>query len=429
MKKTVKVIFCAAFAAAVLAGCGGSKTEETTAAATEGTTAAAETTAAEETAETYSEEELTDDASITLGNYIGLERTVTKQDVTDAQVDAQMEYMKTAYPAEISGRAAQKGDVANIDYTGTKDGTAFDGGTASGYDLQLGSGQFIEGFEDGVIGMEIGEEKDLNLTFPEDYDNEDLAGQAVVFHVKLNSLKDPESTKLDDALARRALNDVNATLDTLRERIRETLEIQSEGNFFNGAGNELVSQAVENSQITVDPQKVEQTYNELKQTYQAYADQYGLDLETFLSVMLGTDPEGLKASAEEVVKQEMVLNEIVDKEGLSATDEQKDKLAQINYYPDAETLIAAVGEETADHLFRMGAAYYYLIDKSVLTEAPETEAAESEAAAGEAAEAEAGAESEAAGETAGTEVGAESEAAAEAAAGTEAAAESETAAP
>ena len=86
-------------------------------------------------------------------------------------------------------RPAAEGDTANIDYSGTKDGVAFDGGTAEGYDLKLGSGTFIDGFEDGVIGMNVGDEKDLNLKFPDNYGSADLAGQEVVFHVKLNQLK------------------------------------------------------------------------------------------------------------------------------------------------------------------------------------------------------------------------------------------------
>ncbi len=368
MKKTVRTALCAAAAAIALTGCGGGDNTSAATAAETTAAAASETTAAEE--ETYSEEELTDDASITLGNYIGLSRTVEKADVTEDQIENMLQYLCTVSPAEISGRPAKEGDVVNIDYVGTKDGEAFDGGTASGYDLTLGSGQFIDGFEDGVIGMETGDEKDLNLTFPEDYGSEDLAGQDVVFHVTLNAIKDPENTKVDDALARRVLGDMTATVDKLRDQVKESLELQSESNFFNGAGTELALQALENSQVTADPQAIEQTFNDLKKTYQAYADQYGVDLETFLSSMMGTDLDGLRENAENVVRQEMVLNAIVEKEGLSATDEQKDALARINYYDSADAFIQAVGEEQANHLFDLAAAYYYLIDNSVLTEEP-----------------------------------------------------------
>lgn len=367
MKKTITFVLCMAVAAAALSGCG-SDAKETTAAGTATVEAAAETTAAETTAaaETYSEEELTDEASITIGNYTGLKRTAEPAEVTEEQIESQLQYLCTRYPVEISGRAAKEGDVVNIDYVGTKDGEAFSGGTANGYDLSLGSGQFIDGFEDGVVGMEIGEEKDLNLTFPENYSNNpDLAGQDVVFHVTLNAIKDPASTEVDDALARRALGDVTATVETLREQVSEGLAIQNEASYFNSAGTELVQQAVENSEITVDPQMVEKTLADLKENYQLYATQYGLDLETFLSMFLGTDLDGLRDSAETVVKQEMVLEEIVKAEHLVATDEQKEALARINYFESADALIAAAGEEAANRLFEMGAAYYFLIDHSV----------------------------------------------------------------
>ena len=123
--------------------------------------------------------------------------------MTDADIDAELDALRQQYPAVVEGRAAKEGDVANIDYVGTKDGVAFDGGTASGYNLSLGNGGFIDGFEDGVVGMMPGEEKDLNLTFPEEYHSAELAGQDVVFHVTLNQLMSPEETAVDDDLAKR----------------------------------------------------------------------------------------------------------------------------------------------------------------------------------------------------------------------------------
>ena len=310
---------------------------------------------------------------VTLGDYKGVEVKEEKTEINDTIVSDYIEaYLLPSFATveEVTGRSVEEGDTVNIDYAGYLDGEQFDGGTASGQNLTIGSHRFIDGFEDGVIGMETGDEKDLNLTFPEDYGSEDLAGQDVVFHVTLNAIKDPENTKVDDALARRVLGDMTATVDKLRDQVKESLELQSESNFFNGAGTELALQALENSQVTADPQAIEQTFNDLKKTYQAYADQYGVDLETFLSSMMGTDLDGLRENAENVVRQEMVLNAIVEKEGLSATDEQKDALARINYYDSADAFIQAVGEEQANHLFDLAAAYYYLIDNSVLTEEP-----------------------------------------------------------
>ena len=348
MKKWMKtglLIFAAAMA---VSGCNGKE-------AAEGESSAAET---------VSEAELSDEASITLGNYKGLTLTAVREEVTDADIDAELDALRQQYPAVVEGRAAKEGDVANIDYVGTKDGVAFDGGTASGYNLSLGNGGFIDGFEDGVVGMMPGEEKDLNLTFPEEYHSAELAGQDVVFHVTLNQLMSPEETAVDDDLAKRALGDDSAVLEDLRAQVSASLESQAEANYFNAAGNELLTQVINDSQITADPDAVEQMHQQLRTTYTAYASQYGLELADFLSLFLGTDEEGLKANAETLVKQEMVLDEIIAAEGLSATDEQKDLLAQMNYFTDADEMIATYGEESADELFNMGAAYYYLIENA-----------------------------------------------------------------
>ena len=330
---------------------------------------------------TVSEAELSDEASITLGNYKGLTLTAVREEVTDADIDAELDALRQQYPAVVEGRAAKEGDVANIDYVGTKDGVAFDGGTASGYNLSLGNGGFIDGFEDGVVGMMPGEEKDLNLTFPEEYHSAELAGQDVVFHVTLNQLMSPEETAVDDDLAKRALGDDSAVLEDLREQVSASLESQAEANYFNAAGNELLTQVINDSQITADPDAVEQMHQQLLTTYTAYASQYGLELADFLSLFLGTDEEGLKANAETLVKQEMVLDEIIAAEGLSATDEQKDLLAQMNYFTDADEMIATYGEESADELFNMGAAYYYLIENAAAEEPEPGPGTETEAAA------------------------------------------------
>lgn len=365
MKKWMKtglLIFAAAMA---VSGCNGKE-------AAEGESSAAET---------VSEAELSDEASITLGNYKGLTLTAVREEVTDADIDAELDALRQQYPAVVEGRAAKEGDVANIDYVGTKDGVAFDGGTASGYNLSLGNGGFIDGFEDGVVGMMPGEEKDLNLTFPEEYHSAELAGQDVVFHVTLNQLMSPEETAVDDDLAKRALGDDSAVLEDLREQVSASLESQAEANYFNAAGNELLTQVINDSQITADPDAVEQMHQQLLTTYTAYASQYGLELADFLSLFLGTDEEGLKANAETLVKQEMVLDEIIAAEGLSATDEQKDLLAQMNYFTDADEMIATYGEESADELFNMGAAYYYLIENAAAEEPEPGPGTETEAAA------------------------------------------------
>ena len=363
-KRFMKVGLVVAAAAMMMTGCGSAKEEKAETAAASAETTEVGDTKQDAAMETRSEEELTDEASITLGSYDNLVLTVQKSEVTEDQVELELQNVLWQFPVEVTGRPAELGDVTNIDYVGTKDGVAFEGGTAAGYNLELGSGSFIDGFEDGVVGMNVGDEKDLNLTFPEEYHSAELAGQEVVFHVTLNAIKSPSESEIDDSLAKRALGDETATIDTLKEKIRFDLEAQAESLYFSEAGGELLTQIVDNSEITCDPDAIDQMFEQLQMMYTVYAAQYGMQLEEFLSLFLQTDEEGLRTSAEEAVKLEMVWKAVLEAEKLEATEEQKQQMAKINFYGNTEELIGAVGEEGAERLFQMGAAYWYLIDNA-----------------------------------------------------------------
>ena len=374
MKKIIKAGICVAAAAMIMTGCGNKNQNA------ESSSAAVEETASTTTeTETKAEEELHDEESVTLGDYKNLTFSAKEEEVTDAQIETRLKELCAEYPVTIEGRPAQEGDTANIDYSGTKDGEAFAGGTAEGYDLKLGSGTFIDGFEDGVIGMNVGDEKDLNLKFPDNYGSADLAGQEVVFHVKLNQLKSEADSKVDDDLAKRYYNDDTATLDQLKEEVRAELQAEADSQFFNAAGSELLNEVINNSEVTADPDAVDDMFNQLKSTYSSYASSYGLEFDQFLSMFLGTDEDGLRDTAENLVKQQIILNAIQAEENLSATDEQKDKLAVMNYFKNAAQMITTYGEDSANQIFDMGAVYYYLIDNSTYVEAPETEAETTEA--------------------------------------------------
>ena len=256
MKKIIKAGICVAVAAVIATGCGNKNqnTESSSAAVEETVSATTET-------ETKSEEELHDEESVTLGDYKNLTFSAKEEEVTDAQVETRLKELCAEYPVTIEGRPAQEGDTANIDYSGTKDGEAFANGTEKGFDLKLGSGTFIDGFEDGVIGMNVGDEKDLNLKFPDNYGSADLAGQEVVFHVKLNQLKSESDSKVDDDLAKRYYNDDTATLDQLREEVRAELQAEADSQFFNAAGSELLNEVINNSEVTADPDAVDDMFN------------------------------------------------------------------------------------------------------------------------------------------------------------------------
>ena len=210
MKKKLCILVLALCMTASVTGCTSKKdTTSNTGAETEESKNASK----EETAQNDSQEEseeVTEDTRIVsvaadqmdqyikLGKYKGLELQEDVQDVTDADVDTQIEMNLAQNPVEVEDENAEvkDGDVVNIDYEGKKDGVAFDGGSAEGFDLTIGSGSFIDGFEDGLIGAKKGETRNLNLTFPENYQEEDLAGQDVVFTVKINAIKTtPELTE------------------------------------------------------------------------------------------------------------------------------------------------------------------------------------------------------------------------------------------
>lgn len=320
------------------------------------------------------------EASIELGNYKGLTLTAAKQEVTDLMVEDELKRLKAQYPTVVSGRPAREGDTANIDYVGTKDGVAFQGGTAEGFDLVLGSHTFIDGFEDGVIGMSAGEEKDLNLRFPDNYQSAELAGKDVVFHVTLNAIKNGEETKIDDALAQRVTGNADATLEDLKEEVYNGLVSMELGNYMSEAENELLEQIIADSDIVCDSEKVDAMFEQLKNYYTQSFSQYGADLETGLKYMQSS-VEDLKKIAENQVKKQMVLDEIIKRENISATDEQKEETAQRYYYSSAEDMINKNGEEVAKQLYQNEAAVQYLIQNAVFNaveETTEAEAAEKE---------------------------------------------------
>ncbi|MEG1575595.1 MAG: trigger factor, partial [Clostridium sp.] len=193
MRKILTVGICTMTAVMLLTGCSGkSKTETATASDAQTETTQAETTAGE--TEPYVAE-----GSIKLGDYKKIPVNVMKVEVTDEEVDAQIQRILDSNPSYMDvDRAAKDGDTVNIDYKGLLDGKAFDGGTAEGSDLVLGSNSFIDGFESGLVGTKKGDKKDLKLTFPAEYQNTDLAGKEVVFQVTVNAVKEKTMPVLND---------------------------------------------------------------------------------------------------------------------------------------------------------------------------------------------------------------------------------------
>ena len=268
---------------------------------------------------------------VKLAEYKGLERSEIKVSVSDEEVQTQIEsnLEATAETVEKTEGKIKEGDTANIDYEGKKDGVAFEGGTAEGYDLEIGSGTFIEGFEEGLIGKEIGGTYDLNLTFPEDYSSEDLAGQDVVFTVKINSVKTQKVPEYTVDWVKE-----NSEVDTKKDYealVKDELIEQKEETAKNNIMAELWNQVVEGSKITQYPQEIVDEYvAEIEAQYETTAEMYGMEIEA-LWEQEGIDSQEAfdaktEAAAQAYVKEQMIMYNIAEAEDLTYTDEEADEI-------------------------------------------------------------------------------------------------------
>lgn len=262
---------------------------------------------------------------VELGQYKGLEVEVEKQEVTDEMVDARIkqDQQKASRTVDVDDRAVENGDTVNLDYAGTVDGVAFEGGTAAAQTLVIGSNTFIPGFEEQMIGMQIGEEKDLNVTFPEQYHSEELAGKAAVFHVKVNGITVTEMPELDDDFAA----DVSdfTTFADYKESIVKELNERAEKNNDVTVENALIEKAVDNATIDVPEAMItEQTQYilrdmEMRMMYQ------GLRMQDYLKYTGQTIEqlqESYRGEAEKRVRIELTLEAIRKAEGIEPTEEE-----------------------------------------------------------------------------------------------------------
>lgn len=292
---------------------------------------------------------------VTLGEYKGV--TVKKQvtEVTDAQVDAKVEEERAKQASEVSvdDRPVKDGDTVNLDYAGSVDGVAFAGGTAEGQTLKIGSHTFIPGFEEQMVGMSIGEEKDLDVTFPENYHAEDLAGKKAVFHVKVNAITETQLPELDDDFAK----DISEfdTLDEYKADVRAKLEAQAAENDKNAFTNAVLEKVLENATVDIPEAMIQAQIDSMMRDFEYRLSSQGLKLEDFMKYT-GQDMQAFRAGyhdqAAKSVKAHLVLTAIEKAEGVDATEEEVDKqLAQFapQMGGDVETLEKTISD--ADRLY------------------------------------------------------------------------------
>lgn len=306
---------------------------------------------------------------IKLGRYKGIEVEVEKQEVKDEDIELaiQQDLMENgATPVEVTDRPVKFGDTVNIDFTGYHNGEAFDGGSAEGYDLTVGSGAFISGFEDQLIGAEVNQEIEVNVVFPEEYGNSELAGEPAVFKVKINKIKYYELT--EDFIKDMGFENEN----DYREYVTQELKNEYEENMKEQKKNYVYNAVIKNSEITVPENLMEYYEYEYKTMYNNVAAGYGYDLETFLT-LYGYTMENFEAQAEyyanAMAVRELVVKAISTLEKIEITEEEYQEkaaeMAEYYGYDSTEEFLKDANEEVLKEDLLFDKVIDFLVAESV----------------------------------------------------------------
>ena len=272
---------------------------------------------------------------VTLGTYTGIEVEEKEPAVADGVVDSYINYIlaQKATTKEVTGRAVQEGDVVSIDYAGYQDGVAFDGGTGS-YDLTIGSGSFIDGFEDGLIGHEVGEQLSLDLTVPDpDPNNPDLAGKPVVFEVTINAISESETPELNEEfVAGLAIENVS-TVDEFRDYVYNIFYQDAQSTYDNTVKADITDKIMAGCTFEKLPDEmINRYYNGLVDEMTALAKNQNMTLVDYLNRYYGLDATTYEGKLKEIAltrgQQYVMMQAIADKEGIQITDEDVDQEIQ-----------------------------------------------------------------------------------------------------
>lgn len=315
---------------------------------------------------------------VKLGQYKGLEAPKAEVKVVAADVNARLKEMaeRNSRMVSVEDRAVKKGDIANIDFEGFLEGVPFDGGKSDSHDLEIGSGSFVPGFEDQVIGMEIGQEKDLNITFPEDY-HADLAGKSVVFHVKLNAIKVKEVPALDDEFAK----DVSEfdTLAELKKDVKAKLVQEREETGKRAFEDIVMGKAAENMEADVPDAMVEEQARRYMENLRRQVQAQGIPFDQYMK-MTNMDEEKLleeaRTPAMGQVRMDLTIAAIVEAENLEASDEEVEaELAKMagQYGIDVENMKKYMDVEVVREQVLRGKAVAVVADSAVAVKPAEEE--------------------------------------------------------
>ena len=300
---------------------------------------------------------VTVEPEVELGEYKGLEVAAQSTEVTDEDVDAELNRMREQQAELVlkEDAPAEKGDTVVIDFNGTIDGVPFEGGKSENYSLELGSNTFIPGFEDQLVGHKADEDVDVKVTFPEDYQAEDLQGKEAVFATKIHEVKAKELPELDDDFAKDVDEEVE-TLVELKAKVREELENNKKEAAHEKVQDEAIEKAVENAKIGEIPAVMidEDVHRQMEQ-YLGGMQQQGISADMYYK-LTGTTEEDLHKQFEEGaakrVKTNLVLEAIVAAEGVTATEEEIDKEIKelaAQYGMDEKAVRSALSDDMLNH--------------------------------------------------------------------------------
>ena len=308
---------------------------------------------------------------VTLGDYKGLKVEKAEATVSDEQVQAELDRMaQNVASTETVERAAEMGDTANIDFEGFENGVPFNGGKGDNFDLKLGSGSFVPGFEEQVVGMSAGEEKDIDITFPEDYHAE-LAGKAVVFHVKVNKVTVTNLPTQDDEFAK-DVSEFN-TLDELKADIKEKALATAQKQIDDAFQQACVDKAAENTTVELPNALIEQELNNQMENFSYQLQMSGYSIEQYAKMMggdLSTMRNAFRPAAEKQAKANVTLTKIAEVEEITVTEEdlnaEFEAIAK-NYGMEIEKVKEIVPAEELTASIKNRKAVQVIVDNAVAT--------------------------------------------------------------
>jgi trigger factor len=380
MKKNKVIIFgmCMVLAISALAGCNSTSSSSTTAAGetvAEGETSAdssganTETTVAEETLpqpDNYG-------SVTTLADYIAIDLEVLSTEVTDEQIQSEIDALVESYPlSEEVDRAAASGDVVNIDFVGTVDGEEFDGGSATAYDLELGSGSFIDDFEDQLVGLKKGDTKDVNVTFPEDYGVDELNGKDAVFACTINGVYE-QVAEFTDAWATwfdgEYLGEGITTTDGFRTYVREYLESSAKTTSENQSYTDTLNYLIENSVFEMSDEAIEYEKQELITSLESELSYYGMTLDDYYENYQSQEEleADVQAQAEMTVQQTILTRVISEKEGMELGDDDYQYIVEVAGASSLEELQDYYAQEELDIIALNYKVMKFIVDNANVT--------------------------------------------------------------